>query len=421
MFRVVITGLGFTTSIGNDHAAVLRSLRETRTGIELFAPLVDSDCPAKLAGTVKGFDFPNPDPFDWIYPEKIRLKRAELRTMTPNAIFAYAAAQEAIADAGLTPDHVSNRDTGFYCASAGSPWLIHSCLSTVLERGASRAVPPAVIASMPNSLHLNLTARLRIKGASLSFSSACASSAHALGSAFDLIKHGRQKTMIVAGAEDCHFYNVLPFAALRALSVQTDPALAPCAFDVARDGFVVTGGGAVLILEEASQAERRGAKIYAEMTGWGQTTDGYDVVAPDPSGDGLAAAMQSALQEAGTAPQDVDYINAHATSTIAGDLAELNAVRQVFKIGKCPWISSTKSLTGHGLSLAGAMEAAFCCLALDEGFMPVSANIRELDPACADLPIITTPVDAKPRIALSNSSGFGGANVALVFAKPGEH
>lgn len=419
MFRVVVTGLGFTTSIGNDRASVVRSLREGRTGIEIFAPLMDSDCPAKLAGTVKGFEFPTTDPFDWILPETVKLKRAELRTMTPNALFAYAAAQEAIADACLSPEQVSNRDTGFYCASAGSPWLVHSSLVTVLERGVGRAQPPAVIASMPNSLHLNMTARLRIKGASLSFSSACASSAHALGSAFDLIKSGKQKTMIVAGAEDCHPYNILPFAALRALSVQTDPSIAPCAFDVARDGFVVTGGAAVLILEEAEQAERRGAKIYAEMTGWGQATDGYDVVAPDPSGDGLAAAMQSALQEAGTVPQEVDYINAHATSTIVGDLAELNAVRQVFELGKCPWISSTKSLTGHGLSLAGAMEAAFCCLALDEGFMPVSANIRELDPACADLPILTKPIDAQPRIAMSNSSGFGGANVALLLSRLG--
>lgn len=417
MFRVVVTGLGFTTSIGNDRAEVLRSLREARTGIELFAPLLESDCPAKLAGTVKGYDFPNPDPFDWTLPPKLKLKRAELRTMTPNALYAYAAAQEAIADAGLEPAQISNRDTGFYCASAGSPWLVHHSLQTVLERGVGRAMPPGVIASMPNSLHLNLTSLLGIKGASLSFSSACASSAHALGSAFDLIKSGKQKTMIVAGAEDCHPYNIFPFAALRALSVQTDPAIAPCAFDIARDGFVVTGGGAVLILEEAEQAERRGAKIYAEMTGWGQATDGYDVVAPDPSGDGLAAAMQSALQEAKIAPQDVDYINAHATSTIAGDVAELSAVRQVFEIGKCPWISSTKSLTGHGLSLAGAMEAAFCCLALDEGFMPVSANIRELDPAAADIPIITKPIDAKPRIAMSNSSGFGGANVALLFSK----
>ena len=415
MSRVVITGLGFITSIGNGRAAVLRSLRESQSGIELFAPLVESNAPVKLAGTVKGFEFPNPDPFDWTLPSELKLKRAELRTMTPNALYAYAAALEAIADAKLPSELVSNRTTGFYCASAGSPWLTHKTMESILKRGVSGIAPSTIVASMPNSLHLNLTARLRIKGASLSFSSACASSAHALGAAYDLIKSGRQKTMIVAGAEDCHPCNILPFAAMRALSVQTDPALSPCAFDVNRDGFVVTGGGAVLILEEADQAELRGARVYAEMVGWGQATDGYDVVASDPTGGGLAAAMEGALKEAKTAPQDVDYLNAHATSTVSGDTAELNALRLVFGDGKYPWVSSTKSLTGHGLSLAGALEAGFCCLALSEGFMPISANIRELDPACGDIPIIVRRIEDKPRSALSNSSGFGGANVSILF------
>ena len=418
MHRVVVTGLGFITSIGNSRAEVLRSLREARTGVEIFPPLAKFDSPVQLAGTVKGFEFPTTDPFDWELPAGSALKRAELRTMTPNAVFACFAAKDAIADARLEPAQISNRDTGFYCASAGSPWLIHEGLATVLKRGVSRATPPGVIASMPNSLHLNLTSHLGIRGASLSFSSACASSAHAMGSAFDLIRSGRQKTMFVAGAEDCHPYNILPFAALRALSVQTDPSLAPCAFDANRDGFVVTGGSVVLVLEERAQAQARGAHIYAEMTGWGQATDGYDVVAPDPTGDGLAAAMRSAIADANLAPESIDYLNAHATSTIPGDLAEVTALRQVFAEGSGPWISSTKSLTGHGLSLAGAMEAAFCCLALDKKFVPVSANIRNLDPACAGLRIVTQPVDVQPHHAMSNSSGFGGANVSLVFSRP---
>jgi 3-oxoacyl-[acyl-carrier-protein] synthase-1 len=417
MHRVVVTGLGFITSIGNSRAEVLRSLREARTGVEVFAPLAKFDSPVSLAGTIKGFEFPTTDPFDWEMPGGSKLKRAELRTMTPNAVFACFAAHEAIADAGLEPAQISHRNTGFYCASAGSPWLTHEGFATVLKRGVSRATPPGVIASMPNSLHLNLTSHLGIKGASLSFSSACASSAHALGSAFDLIRSGRQKTMIVAGAEDLHAYNILPFAALRALSVQSDPQLAPCAFDANRDGFVVTGGSAVLILEERAQALARGARIYAEMNGWGQATDGYDVVAPDPTGDGLAAAMRNALSDADLAPDSIDYLNAHATSTIPGDLAEMSALRQIFAEGSGPWISSTKSLTGHGLSLAGAMEAAFSCLALDEKFVPVSAHIRELDPACAGLRIVTEPIDVQPRRAMSNSSGFGGANVSLIFSR----
>ncbi|MEQ1850639.1 MAG: beta-ketoacyl-[acyl-carrier-protein] synthase family protein [Chthoniobacteraceae bacterium] len=418
MKRVVVTGLGFTTSIGNSRAAVSQSLRECRTGVEVYQPFVDSDQPVKLVGTVKGFAFPTADALDWSLPDTLQLSRAELRTMTPNALYACAAMQEAIADAGLAPEHVSDNRTGFYCASAGSTFITHSGLETLVKRGVRRCSTPLVIAGMPNSLHLNLTARFKIHGASVGFSSACASSAHALGSAFDLIRLGRQKIMFVAGAEDCEPFNILPFAVLRALSEGTDPERSPCAFDAARDGFVVTGGGAVLVLEEADHAAARGATVYAEVRGWGQATDGYDVVAPDPAGNGLARAMRLALDDATLAPDRIDYLNAHATATLAGDFAEGNAIRQVFQPGKCPLISSTKSLTGHGLSLAGAMEAAFCCLAIREGFTPVSAHIRELDPAFHDLPIVTKPTAARPRVAMSNSSGFGGANVSVILSAP---
>jgi len=271
---------------------------------------------------------------------------------------------------------------------------------------------------MPNSLHLNLTARFAIKGASVAFNSACASSSHALGSACDLIRLGRQKIMFVVGAEDCHPYNILPFASLRALSSQSDPALAPRPFDVSRDGFVITGGSAVLVLEDADHAAARGASIYAEVKGWGQASDGYDVVAPDPSGDGLARAMRNALQDAHLHVSEVDYINAHATATSAGDLAELNALKSVFKNNARPKVSSTKAFTGHGLSLAGALEAAISCLAIREGFMPASAKIELLDPACDGVSILTSRCDERPRVVMSNSSGFGGANVALIFAEP---
>ncbi|MFM8360291.1 MAG: beta-ketoacyl-[acyl-carrier-protein] synthase family protein, partial [Verrucomicrobiota bacterium] len=245
-----------------------------------------------------------------------------------------------------------------------------------------------------------------------------ASSAHALGSAADLIRLGRQRIMFVVGAEECHPCNILPFAALRALSCQTDPALAPRPFDLRRDGFLVTGGAAALVLEEAGHAAARGASVWAEIKGWGQASDGYDVVAPDPSGAGLARAMANALEDAGLPPDAVDYLNAHATATPAGDLAELNALKTVFTGSRRPWVSSTKALTGHGLSLAGALEAGFCCLALRHGFLPVSAKIQELDPACEGVRILTARVDEPPRLALSNSSGFGGANVALVLGQP---
>ena len=416
MSRVVVTGLGFTTSIGNSRAEVVKSLRECRTGVEIMPELVQANAPVRLAGTVKGFQFPSEDPLDWVLPSSISLPRTHLRTMTPNALYAYAAMQEAIGDAGLDESLISNPDTGLYCASSGCSWLTHATIESLVSRGPGRTSPSIVIAGMPNSLHLNLTARFQIKGASLGFSSACASSAHALGCAYDLIKAGRQKVMFVVGAEDCHIYNVLAFAAVRALSVQTDPSLAPRAFDAARDGFVVSGGGCVLVIEDADHAAARGAKVHAEVSGWGQATDGYDVVAPDPSGNGLARAMENALKDARMQAGSVDYINAHATATLAGDMAELKAVRHVFGASKLPYVSSTKSLTGHGLSLAGAMEAAFCCLALEEKFTPVSANITQLDPGCEGVPVVTEPVDAQPRVAISNSSGFGGANVSVVLS-----
>ena len=416
MNRVVVTGLGFISSIGNSRAAVLDSLREGRSGIEVMPELAAMNDRVSLAGTVKGFHFPTTDPLEWTFPEHVKLNRSELRTMVPNAVFSIAAMEEAIADARLDPALVSSPQTGLYCASAGSAWLTHVAIESVLTRGPARTSAPTVVTGMPNSLHLNLTARFAIKGASVGFSSACASSAHALGSACDLIRLGRQKIMFVVGAEDCHPYNILPFASLRALSSQSDPALAPRPFDVSRDGFVITGGAVVLVLEAAEHAVARGATVYAEAKGWGQASDGYDVVAPDPSGNGLARAITNALQDANINSADVDYINAHATATAAGDIAELNALKSVFTGTTTPRVSSTKALTGHGLSLAGALEAGICCLALREGFMPASAKIQQLDPACEDVTIITTRVDEAPRVAMSNSCGFGGANVALIFA-----
>ncbi|MFO1438562.1 MAG: beta-ketoacyl-[acyl-carrier-protein] synthase family protein [Verrucomicrobiaceae bacterium] len=416
MNRVVVTGLGFISSIGNDRAAVLQSLREGRSGIELMPELAAMNDRVKLAGTVKGFAFPTADPLDWTFPANVQFSRSQLRTLVPNAVFASAAMDEAIRDAQLDPALVSSPQTGLYCASAGSSWMTHVALDSVLTRGPARTSAPTVVTGMPNSLHLNLTAKFAIKGASVGFSSACASSAHALGSACDLIRMGRQKIMFVVGAEDCHPCNILPFASLRALSAQSDPALAPRPFDVDRDGFIITGGGAALVLEDAEHAAARGATVYAEVKGWGQASDGYDVVAPDPSGNGLARAMTNALQDAHLDACAIDYLNAHATATNAGDLAELNALKAVFTGEKRPKVSSTKALTGHGLSLAGALEAGICCLALREGFMPASAKIQNLDPACEGISILTERLDQAPHAVMTNSSGFGGANVALIFA-----
>ncbi len=417
MKRAVVTGLGFITSIGNSREQVLRSLKECRTGVELFPDFAGADVPVKLAGTVKGFSFPTAEFEDWTYPAEYELSREQLRPMTPNALYAFCAMQQAIHTAQLSPDQVSNPRTGLMCASGGSQWMAYENLHTMVTRGVSRMQPMSIVNSIPGSLYINLVSCFKLKGGSLGCSSACSSSAHALGLAMDLIRSGRQDIVFVVGAEDCNKFSILPFASIRALSVQTDPEKSPCAFDVKRDGFVGTGGASVLVVEEREHARQRGASIVAEVLGWGQASDGYNVIAPDPNGEGLARAVKEALRESNLKPAEVDYINAHCTSTPIGDVSECRAIRQVFAGGKVPFISSTKSLTGHGLSLAGAMEAAFCCLALQERFTPVSVHITELDPECKGLPIVTRPIADAPRVALSNSSGFGGSNVCLALRR----
>ncbi|MDB6020593.1 MAG: fabB [Pedosphaera sp.] len=417
MKRVVITGLGFITSIGNDQQTVLRSLRECRTGVELFPEFASPDIPVKLAGTVKGFQFPTPYFEDWTCPPEYQLTREQLRPMAPNSLYAYCAMRQAIQNARLTPELISQPSTGIMSASGGSMWLAHDSIQTMLTRGVKRCQPMSIINSIPGSLYINLAALFKIKGATLGFSSACSSSAHAIGAAVDLIRMGRQQIVFAIGAEDCNLMTILPFASIRALSVQTDPNLSPCAFDIKRDGFVGTGGAAVLVIEELEHARHRKAPICAELLGWAQTSDGFNVLAPDPAGDGLRRAMEGALTDASLAPDDVDYINAHAPSTPSGDASEICAIKSVFRSGRVPHVSSTKSLTGHGLSLAGAMETAFCCLALREKFTPVSAHITQLDPICEGVPIVTKPVAGQPRIVLKNSSGFGGTNVCLALRR----
>ncbi len=415
--RVVVTGLGFITSIGNNRDQVLRSLRDCRTGIEYYPPLERAGVPARLAGTVKEFTFPELHPDEWTYPQRYEIPREQLRSMSPNVLYAFCAMQQAIADAQLSPDLVSNPRTGTMCASNGSPWLTYEYLDIMLKKGPQRCNPMALIGSIAGTVNMNLVAGFGIKGASLGFSSACASSAHALGAALDKIRSNRQDIVFVAGAEDCTLLSILPFVATRALTTQRDPEVSPCAFDRKRDGFVVAGGAAVLVLEELNHAQGRGVPIHAEVLGWGEASDGYSVMAPEPQGDGLARAMKSAIDDAGISANDVDYINAHGTSTPVGDAAEIRAIKRVFTGPKSPYVSSTKSITGHGMSLAGAMEAAFCCLALRERFTPVSAHITELDPEFDSVAVVTAPIDHAPDIALTNSSGFGGTNVAVILRR----
>lgn len=418
MPKVYLTGIGFITSIGNDVATVTRNLRELRHGIEVYEPFQKPEIPVKVAAPVKGFQTDSFDCEDWTYPERYRVKREILRGMGPNALYAYCAMQQALEDAKLSEPDWSNDDTGLYAASGGSPYLLGHLIQKMHAQGVMRCSPLGIVAGIAGTVNFNLVAHFRIKGASTGFSSACASSSHAAGFAYDEIALGRQKRMFVVGAEDGNVDSILPFAGMRALSLQTDPSKASRPFDAARDGFVGTGGATVLVLESEDEVARRGVKPYCELAGWGQASDGHNVAISHPEGLGLRMAMERALKSTGVAPEDVDYINAHATSTPIGDVSEAKAVRAIFSpSGARPLLSSTKALTGHGLSLAGAMETGFCALALREGFIPGSANITQVDPACADLAIPLATEEKQAGIVLNNSSGFGGANVSLVLKR----
>jgi len=420
MPKVFVTGLGFITSIGNDRAAVTQSLRELRHGMQLYPPFQKADVPVKVAAPVRDFNTDSTDPEDWIFPAGYRIRRDVLRSLSPNALFAYCAMLQAIKDSALTEPDISNEETGLYAASGGSPGILGRLLNQMQAQGVMRCPPLGIVASIAGTVQFNLVAHFKIKGASTGFSSACASSSHAIGFAFDEIVLGRQKRMFVIGAEDGNVETILPFAGMRALSANPDPETASRPFDVARDGFVGTGGAAVLVLESEDEVVRRGATPYCEVAGWGQASDGHNVAISHPEGAGLRVAMQRALRATGLTPADVDYVNAHATSTPIGDLSEVKALlavlgHQASRVA----VSSTKALTGHGLSLAGAMESGFCAIALREGFTPGSAHISHLDPACAGLNIVRTTENVAPRVVLNNSSGFGGANVCVVLRRVG--
>lgn len=418
MPRVFITGLGFITSIGNDAATVTRNLRELRHGFEHYGPFQKPDIPCKVVGTIKEFTTDSTDPEDWTFPARYKIKRELLRSMAPNGLFAHCAMLQAIEDARLTEPDISNAHTGLYAASGGSPFLLHYHHERLQKQGVMRCSPLGIVASIVGTLNFNLVAAFKIHGASCGFSSACASSAHALGYAFDDLTLGRQKRMFVIGAEDGNSDAILPFAGMRTLSLQTDPNLASRPFDAGRDGFVGTGGATVLVLETEEEVARRNVRPYAEVLGWGQASDGYNVAISHPEGSGSAAAMTNALRAANVAPSQVDYVNAHATSTVIGDVSEARALRAVFQehAAHMP-VSSTKALTGHGLSLAGAMESAFCALALREGFIPGNAHLARVDPDCHGLNLPRQTESRQANIVVKNSSGFGGANVALVFKR----
>lgn len=417
MERVLITGLGFITSIGNSRADVVDSLCGLRHGFERCDLMPGSELPVTVAGIIRGFDVSAPNPNAWSYPAGYEWDRSFVRGLPPHGLYAACALSQALRESGLSSSDLGDGNTGLFCASGGSPMLMRHHLNRMADTGWTRGHPLGIVSSIAGTLNFNLAAHFGIKGATCGFSSACASGSHALGYAFDEITLGRHRRMLVVAGEDLNAECVMPFHAMNALSLNPDPETASRPFDSGRDGFVPTGGAVAVVLESEQSALSRGIRPQAEMLSWGQASDGFHIAQPHPTGDGLRLAMERALVGAGLRADFVDYVNAHATSTPVGDAAEAKALKGVFN-GNGPFVSSTKALTGHGLSLSGLMEAAFCVLALREGFIPGQAHLQNLDPICAGLNLPPqTILNQQPRVALNNTSGFGGANVSHLFSR----
>jgi 3-oxoacyl-[acyl-carrier-protein] synthase-1 len=402
MRRVVVTGMGIVSSIGNNTGEVLDNLREARSGIENSAEYQQLGFRSQVCGSVK------------IDLDKT-LDHRTLRFMGGGAAYAYIAMQEAIHDAGLTDNEISNELTGLIVGSGGpSTSAIVKAADVTRNRGPKKVGPTQVPKAMSSTCSANLATQFKIKGISYSISSACSTSAHCIGNATELIQWGKQDVMFAGGAEEMDWTFTVLFDAMGALSSEYNrtPQLASRAFDARRDGFVISGGGGILVLEELEHARSRGAKIYAEVAGYGISSDGVDMVAP--SGDGAQRCMKMAIKRLDC---PVDYINAHATSTQVGDIQEILTINNVFRDGM-PFISSTKSLTGHSQGAAGAHEAIYSLLMLNNGFICKSANIEELDSRISNTNIARETIDM-PGIncVLSNSFGFGGTNASLVFKK----
>ena len=416
----VVTGAGFVTPIGNDRASVERSLREGLHGIERVEFLGNPDLPVKVAGTVKGFQVESPRWRDWSWPAGYEIPKDVVRGLAPHGVYAVCAIEQALSHAGLRPsDLAGDPHTGLYCASAGSAMLMHYNLAQMRAVRGVRGNPLGVVSSISGTLNFNLAALYKITGTVCGFVSACASSSHALGYAVDDLRLGRLNRAIIVGAEEANADSLLPFAHMRALSIQADPRMASRPFDVGRDGFVGAGGAVALVIETPSAAARRGATPLAEVAGWGQAADGHRVAASHPEGAGLRLAMERALADAKVGPSDIDYISAHATSTPVGDSAEALAIAQVFAArGLRPPIGATKGLTGHTLSLSGVMQAAFCVLSFSGRFMPGNPHLGVAAPECEGLELPRGTVGGAPGRILSNSSGFGGSNVCHVFVAP---
>ena len=400
--RVVVTGLGIVSSIGNNKKEVLDSLKDTRSGITFNENYAELGFRSQVCGKIN-------------LDTKELIDRKLLRFMGDAAAFNYIAMVEAIQDAGMDESIISNETTGLITGSGGSSTENVVLAADLLRQKGIRKVGAFMVPrTMSSTTSACLATAFKIKGMSYSISSACSTSAHCIGHGYELIQMGKQDVVFAGGGEEEHWTMTMLFDAMGALSSKynSTPATASRAYDANRDGFVISGGGGILVLEELQHALSRGAKIYAELVGYGATSDGYDMV--QPSGEGAIRCMRQATKYL---QKPVDYINAHGTSTPIGDVKELEAISEVFG-DNVPTISSTKSLTGHALGAAGVNEAIYSLLMLENDFICESAHIQDLDPAAANMPIARSRVDnAGLTTVMSNSFGFGGTNCSLVFQR----
>lgn len=399
--KAVISGLGIISSIGFGKQEVLESLQQGRSGIVREEEFAAMGMRSQVAGMVN-VDF------------KDHIDRRDLRFMGEAAAYSYIAMKEAISDAGLTESEVSNERTGLFVGSGGGSTKTTVESAEILRtKGVKRIGPYAVTKAMSSTTSACLATPFKIRGASYSISSACATSAHCISAACDEILLGRHDIIFAGGGEAADWTIACLFDGMGALSssFNDNPATASRAYDAHRDGFVIGAGGGIVVIEDEEHAKARGAKIYAEVVGYGATSDGYDMVAP--SGEGAARCMRKALA---TCDTPIDYINTHGTSTVLGDIKELEAIRDVFG-EKCPAISSTKSMTGHALGAAGVNEVIYSLLMMENNFIAPSINVTELDEKAQSFDIVTTKRDTELKTIMSNSFGFGGTNATLILRK----